>query len=167
MNRMALAVLSSLTLLSSAACSSSAPAAPNSTSQHETAKVSAPVAVKADLQGDQARVTVRFDAAATGVKINVHGADGLVVKSAATPVDNSNFTQGSETTFDVAFTPGTGRSHLVVAVDGTFKGSHRTSVSSFAIGTPSPEQQRASGTAVTGDDGQRVKIMPANGADTQ
>jgi hypothetical protein len=169
MNRMALAVLSSLlSLLPLAACSSSAKAAPDSSGEPDTAKMSAPVTVNAQLQEEQGRITVRFDSPATDVKINVFGVDGLVVKSPATPVNGSNFTQASVTTFDVAFTPGEGRSHLVVSVSGSFNGAQRTSVSSFSIGTPTAAQLKSPGNVVTGDDGQRVKIMPANGgANTQ
>ncbi|MFL5347033.1 MAG: hypothetical protein ACJ8AT_19790 [Hyalangium sp.] len=163
MKRMALAVFSSLLTLLSVACTPTAKAAPNSSGPAESAKVSAPVAVEAQLGDGQAHVTVRFTAPASDVKINVHGVDGLVVKSAGTPVDGSAFTEGSVTSFDVAFTPGPGRSHLVVAVNGSFRGAQRSSVSSFAVGTPSPEQQQSVGNVVTDDQGQRIKIMPANG----
>lgn len=164
MKRMALAVLSSLlTLPLAAACSSSTKAATDTSSKPDTAKMSAPVTVNADLKEDQARVTVRFDAPATDVKVNVFGVDGLVVKSSATPVDGSSFTQASTTTLDVAFTPGEGRSHLVVSVSGSFNGAQRTSVSSFAVGTPTAAQLKSPGNVETGSDGQRVKIMPANG----
>ncbi len=121
------------------------------------------MAVDAQLSDGQAHVTVRFSSPASNVKINVYGVDGLVVKSAATPVDGSNFAEASVTTFDVAFTPGPGRSNLVVAVNGSFRGAQRSSVSSFAVGTPSPEQQQSVGNVVTGDDGQRIHVMPANG----
>lgn len=164
MNRMALAVFSSLlTLLLSPACSPTAKAAPNSSNEPRTSKVSAPVTVEAQLGDGQAHVTVRFSSPATNVKIGVYGLDGLVVKSAATPVNGSSFTEASVTSFDVAFTPGPGRSNLVVAVNGSFRGAQRASVSTFAVGTPSAEQQQSVGTVVTGDDGQRIKIMPANG----
>ncbi|WP_224365164.1 hypothetical protein [Hyalangium versicolor] len=164
MNRMALAVLTSLlSLLPSAACTPTAKAAPDSSSKADTAKVSAPVTVDAQLQEGQARVTVRFDSPASDVKINVHGVDGLVVKSAATPVAGSSFTQASTSTFDVAFTPGPGRSHLVVGIEGSFNGTQRSTVKSFAVGTPSAEQQKSQGNVITGDDGQRIKILPSNG----
>ena len=161
MNRMALAVLSSLTLLTSAACTSSASAAQSTSSEPVAGKVTAPVKVEAQLKEDQAHITVRFDAPATDVKINVYGVDGLVVKNAATPVEGASFTQSAVQELDVTFTPGPGRSHLVVAVSGSFRGAERSSVSSFSIGTPSAAQQQSQGNVVTGDDGQRVKIMPA------
>ena len=164
MNRKTLAVFSSLLTLLSVACSPTAKAAPPSSGPAtETAKVSAPVTVEAQLGDGQAHVTVRFSSPASGVKINVHGVDGLVVKSAALPVDGASFTQASSTSFDVAFTPGPGRSHLVVAVDGSFQGAKLARVSTFAVGTPSREQQQAGGNVVTDDQGQRIEIMPANG----
>jgi hypothetical protein len=162
MKRMALAVFSSLLTLIWVGCTPTATAAPNSSNEPRTAKVSAPVAVEAQVSDGQAHVTVRFSSPASDVKINVYGVDGLVVKSAATPVDGSNFTEASVTTFDVAFTPGPGRSQLVVAVNGSFRGAQRASVSSFAVGSPSVEQQ-SQGNIITGDDGQRIKVMPAGG----
>jgi hypothetical protein len=165
MNRRALAVLPSLVvLLLAGACSSSAKSAPSAAATApETAKVSAPVSVDAQLGEGQARVTVRFDSPASDVKVNVYGLDGLVVKSAATPVDGSSFVKDAVAAFDVAFTPGAGRSHLAVAVSGSFQGGQRSSVSTFAVGTPSPEQQKSPGNVITGQDGQRIKVMPADG----
>ena len=163
MNRMALAVFSSLLTLLLVACTPTSKAAPSSNNEPEATKVTAPVAVDAQLGDGQAHVTVRFSAPANNVQINVHGVDGLVVKSAGTPVDGATFTESSVTSFDVAFTPGPGRSHLVVAVNGSFRGAQRSSVSSFAVGTPSPEQQQSVGNTVTDDKGQTIKIMPAGG----
>lgn len=164
MNRRALAVLPSFViLLLAGACSSSAKSAQNAAATTpETAKVSAPVSVDAQLGDGEARVTVRFDSPASDVKVNVYGLDGLVVKSAATPVDGASFVKDAVATFDVAFTPGAGRSHLAVAVSGSFQGGQRSRVSTFAVGTPSPEQQKAPGNVMTGPDGQRIKVMPAD-----
>jgi hypothetical protein len=165
MNRRALVVLPSLvTLLLAGACSSSAKPAPDAAATApETAKVSAPVSVDAQLAEGQARVTVRFDSPASDVKVSIYGLDGLVVKSSATPVDGASFVKDAVTTFDVAFSPGVGRSHLAVAVSGSFKGGQRSSVSTFSVGTPTPEQQKTPGNVVTGPDGQRIKVMPADG----
>ena len=159
MNRMALAVLSSLLTL--AACSPTAKTASNPSTQQEAGKVTAPVTVNAQLSEGKAHVTVRFASDATDVSIEVYGVDGLVVNTKATPMKGATVTAASEQAFDVAFTPGPGRSNLVVAVKGSFRGADRASVSSFAVGTPSAEQQKSSGTTVTGDDGQRVNIMPS------
>jgi hypothetical protein len=188
MNRMALAVLPSLvTLLLAGACTSpakstgtstadtatdtatdtaantAADTAPNKATGAETAKASAPVSVNAQLSEGRALVTVRFESPASNVRVKVYGVDGLVVKSAATPVDGASFVKDGATSFDVAFTPGPGRSHLAVAVTGSFVGGERSSVSTFAIGTPSPEQQKGPGTVMPGDNGQPIKVMPANG----
>ncbi|MCP3143446.1 hypothetical protein [Pyxidicoccus xibeiensis] len=180
MNRKALAVLSGLLALSApVACSSQAKSASTPSGQPETpsaarsdmtkthrpdtAKPSAPVDVKAELDKDRARVTLRFDAPATDVQVNISGVDGLTVKSAPTPVDGASFVAAGESSFDVTFTPGAGRSHLVVAVTGNFRGAHQSKVASFAVGTPSKEQQKSTGTTVTGEDGQRIKVMPSGG----
>ncbi|NMO22830.1 hypothetical protein HPC49_49885 [Pyxidicoccus fallax] len=176
MNRKALAVLSSLLALTApVACSSQSKATPAADATpaanekaalrggSDTAKVAAPVTVNADVNGDKARVTLRFDAPATDVQVNISGADGLKVKGATTPVNGASFTQAAVSTFDVEFTPGAGRSLLVVAVDGTFRGSHLSKVTTFAVGTPTTEQLKSSGDTVTGSDGERVKIMPMDG----
>jgi hypothetical protein len=171
MNRKALAVLPGLlALLAPVACTSSGTAtSPSNTSNaktesagYETAKMSAPISVDAQMGEGQARVTVRFASPGTDVRVGVSGTDGLVVKSNPTPVDGANFVESSISTFDVDFAPGEGRSHLVVAVSGTFKGSHLSKVSTFAIGTPTTAQQNASGKAVTGSDGERIKVMPVD-----
>lgn len=164
MNRKALTVVSSLlALMAPVACSSHAkPTTPAAASQ-DTAKVSAPVTVNAELDGERARVTLRFDAPASDVQVSVSGVDGLTVRSAASPVQGGSFARAEEKSFDVDFTPGAGRSHLVVAVTGTFQGAHLSKVSSFAMGKPTEAQQKSGGTTMTGSDGQRIKVMPAGG----
>ena len=165
MNRTALTVLSTLLALTApVACSSQAKSAPTSGSKADvaTAKVAAPVTVDAKLDGKRAHVTLRFEAPASHVQVNVSGVDGLTVRSAPTPVAGTHFTNASETSFDVDFTPGPGRSHLVVAVTGTFQGSHMSKVASFAVGTATAEQQKASGTILSDSDGERIKVMPSS-----
>ncbi|MFP2932849.1 hypothetical protein ACLESO_48430 [Pyxidicoccus sp. 3LG] len=180
MNRKALAVLSGLLALTApVACTSQAKSTPTTGSQADTApadkadtrkahrpdtaKPSAPVKVDAKLGEDRALVTLRFDAPATDVQVNISGVDGLTVTSASTPVNGASFVASGEQRFDVAFTPGAGRSHLVVSVTGTFQGAHQSKVTSFAVGTPTEAQMKSSGTTVTGGDGERIKIMPSGG----
>lgn len=165
MNRKALAVLTGLVALTAPlACSSSAKSNPGPADTAQAGKSSAPVEVDARLAEGQARVTLRFDAPANDVQVSVAGVDGLEVKSAATPVQGGSFAEAGSTAFDVAFTPGRGRSHLVVSVSGMFRGSHQTKVASFAVGEPSAEQQKASGSeTMTNSDGQRIKVMPSGG----
>jgi hypothetical protein len=88
--------------------------------------------------------------------------DGLVVTSAPTLLEGASFNRGEATSFDIAFTPGAGRSHLVVAVAGSFQGSSLSRVASFAVGSPTVEQQKASDSdsATTDSNGQRIKMMP-------
>jgi hypothetical protein len=108
-------------------------------------------------------MTVRFDAEGKDVRVEVRGTDGLAVTSTAAPVERGSFAQGESTTFDVAFTPGPGRSYLSVAVSGKFRGAgKRAAVATFPVGEPTPEQRKATGTAVEGD-GERVKVVvPGN-----
>lgn len=165
MNRISSAVLwSSLVLLSLGACarSAAAPQKPDEAPPPVSGKPSAPVTVDAQLAGQSAHVTVRFDAPVSDARVAVSGVDGLVVTSEQTPVQGGSFEQGAVTGFDVAFTPGPGRSHLVVSVAGTFQGAPRTRVASFAVGSPTAEQKQSSGAEKTeGGNGERIKIMPA------
>ncbi len=166
MNRKTLAVLPGFfALLALAACSSSSKSTPSSTTASEPAvqgKMEAPVEVNVQMQESSAHITVRFDAPATGVRVNVHGVDGLVVTSQPTLADNVNFPQATTASYDVAFTRGAGRSHLVVSVSGEFKGAQRTRVASFAIGTPTDAQRSSNATKAEGANGERIKVMPAD-----
>lgn len=166
MNRKTFAVLPGLfALLALAACSSSSKSTPPSTTAPEPTvqgKMQAPVVVNAQFEESSARVTVRFDAPATGVRVNVHGLDGLVVTSQPTLADNVNFPQATTATYDVAYTRGAGRSHLVVSVSGEFKGAQRSRVATFAIGTPTDSQRSSNATKAEGAEGERIKVMPAD-----
>lgn len=124
-------------------------------------KQQAPVVVNAEMTDSSARVTLRFDAPATGVRVSVHGVDGLVVTSQPTLADGVNFPPASTASYDVTFTPGAGRSHLVVSVSGEFKGAQRSRVATFAIGTPTDSQRSSNATKAEGANGERIKVMPA------
>ncbi|WPB81599.1 hypothetical protein KYC5002_21080 [Archangium violaceum] len=167
MNRKTFAVLPGLfALLALGACSSSSKSTPSSTTDSEPAvqgKMQAPVVVNAQFEDSSARITVRFDAPATGVRVEVHGLDGLlVIGQPPTLASNVNFPQGTTATYDVLYTPGAGRSHLVVSVSGEFKGAQRTRVATFAIGTPTDSQRSSQATKAEGSDGERIKVMPAD-----
>jgi hypothetical protein len=153
MNRIAIAVVAALL----AAPATAAPAA--GSSSPVTGKILAPVTVEASLSEGSARVTVRFDRAATEVRVRVAGLDGLVVKGAATPVNAATFGKGEVATFDLAFTPGAGRSFLSIAVSGRFGGARRATAVSFPVGEKSAEQQKGIGTVIQGADGERVKVL--------
>ena len=170
MNRITFAVLPGFfALLALGACSSSTKSTSATTNNSSTAsepavhgKQQAPVAVNAELEDTSARVTVRFDAPATGVRVSVHGVDGLVVTSQPTLADGVNFPQATTASYDVTFTRGAGRSHLVVSVSGDFKGAQRTRVASFAIGTPTDAQHSSNATKAEGANGERIKVIPAD-----
>lgn len=169
MNRMTFAALPGvLALLALTACSSSTKSTSATSASPATAseqvvhgKQQAPVAVNAEMTDTSARVTVRFETPATGVRVSVHGVDGLVVTSQPTLADGVNFPQATTASYDVAFTPGAGRSHLVVSVSGEFKGAQRSRVASFAIGTPTDSQRSSNATKAEGANGERIKVMPA------
>jgi len=159
MNRIALAVTAAALALAGG-CTPQSPPAPPASAPPVRGKPSAPVSVDAQLSGASGRVTVRFDADAKDVRVEVHGAGGLVVTSGAAPVDGASFARGEATAFDVSFTPGPGRSHLAVAVSGKFHGAgRRAAVASFPVGDPSPDQLKAEGTVVEGQDGERLKVV--------
>ncbi len=161
MNRLSFTLLPGFfALLALTACSSSTKSTPAAATPSSTSE--APVTVNAELQETSARITLRFDTPATGVRVGVHGVDGLVVTSQPTLADNVNFPQATTASYDVAFTRGAGRSHLVVSVSGEFKGAQRTRVASFAIGTPTDSQRSSSATKAEGAGGERIKVMPAD-----
>ena len=77
----------------------------------------------------------------------------------AEPVARGTYARGETATFDVAFTPGPGRSYLAVTVSGKFRGAgHRAAVASFAVGEPTVEQRKAGGTVLEGG-GERIKVV--------
>ncbi len=141
------------------ACNASKPLVGNATKQYRKA-LSAPVAVNFQVGADAGKITLTFDAPASGVHVNVYGVDGLSVTSAPQPISGADFAKCDAPSFDVAYVAGQGRSHLVVAVTGNFKGSVRSSTFSHAIGTRSAEQRKAVGSAMTDSDGKRIKLMP-------
>lgn len=160
-HRIAIALLVALSVAPVfAACDAAKPSVRKASPPYRKA-MSAPVAVNFQLGTDSGRVSVAFETPATGVHINVYGVDGLEVSSASQPVSGAAFGKCDSAGFDVAFVPGGGRSHLVIAVTGNFNGSIRSSTFSHAIGTKSAQQQKPIGTTVTDSDGQRVKLLSA------
>ncbi len=132
---------------------------PTSASSHTPpkGKPSAPVAVSAELGERSAKVAVAFEADAEDVSISVSGVDGLVVSSAAVVVERGAFARGATQRFPVEFTPGAGRSQLVVTVAGRFGGAQRARVAAFGIGDgPLPNTGEVTKTS----DGDTVKVMP-------
>jgi hypothetical protein len=125
-------------------------------------KLTAPVALEAEVSDRSARVTVRFEHKATDVNVNVWGVDGLEVVGARTVVGEAAFSEGETKVFDVAFTRGIGRSHLVVGVTGQFAGQRLQRAVTFAVGTPTDPQVAGEGARMTTDDGQRIRVMPAD-----
>jgi hypothetical protein len=159
MSRIALAVTTAALALAAAGCAPRSSPAPEAPAAPGPGKPRAPVSIEAQLSGRTARVTVRFDAEAKDVRVEIRGAGGLAVTSAATPVEKASFARGEATAFDVSFTPGPGRSHLAVAVSGKFHGAgRRATVASFAVGEPAPGQREGEGTVVE-TDGERIKVV--------
>lgn len=123
-------------------------------------KSKAPVTVTTVFGDGKATVTLRFDQAVEDVVIGLRGLDGLQVANVP-PVEKTRFAKGEALTLEVSFTPGLGRSHLAVDIEGTFRGQRRMAVQTFAVGHPTAEQMKASeGMILTTPDGQRLKVMP-------
>lgn len=101
-------------------------------------KAMAPVAIDAELSLASARVTLRFEAAAQGVSVVFSGLDGLALRGEASVLSGADVVAGETKIFDVPYTVGPGRSHLVVSVEGMFHGSRRNRVATFARGTNLP-----------------------------
>ncbi|MCA9577485.1 MAG: hypothetical protein KC668_18745 [Myxococcales bacterium] len=145
--------------LATSACSS--PHAASSTPAPEQdvhAKPGAAVTVDAALAASSARVHLRFDADAQDVTVHVGGVDGLVVTRGGV-LDVGDVARGDVRTLDVAFTPGDERSHLVVAVSGTYATGALSRVSSFAVG----ETREKSTQLIRGDGRERVHLIPVGG----
>ncbi len=158
MNRIALAVTTAALAL--AACAPQPSAAPQPSVPPGAGKPAAPVSVAAKLSGGSGRVTVRFEADAKDVRVDVHGVGGLAVTSAVAPLERASFARGETAAFDVTFTPGPGRSSIAVAVSGKFHGAgRRASVASFDVGEPTPEQLKGGGTVVETSEGERLKVV--------
>jgi hypothetical protein len=162
MNRFAIAVAAGLLALPALAGGPAPGRGQKTTVRTVHGKPQAPVSVTARISAGTATVTVRFHSSATEAAIDVHGVDGLTVTSAASPLAGARFARGEAVTFDVAFTEGPGRAYLAVGVSGKFGGTKRSTVASFAVGQPTPEQQKPAGTAATDSQGQRIKVMPGN-----
>jgi hypothetical protein len=123
-------------------------------------KSKVPITVTTVFGAGKATVTLRFDQAVEEAVIGMRGLDGLHVTSQPL-VDKTSFTKGEILTLDVPFTPGPGRSHLVVDLEGKFRGQRRMAVQTFAVGDLSAEQLKAAeGTILTTTDGQRLKVLP-------
>lgn len=130
--------------------------------QPSAGKPQAPVQVDAEVGASSARVTVRFDQAATGVDVRASGADGLAVQGDGLLARGTSVTAGETSTFDVPFSPGPGQSMLVISVRGTFAAGDRIAVRAFPVGKPSAEQQNKADAGTTQIGNERVKLLPAD-----
>lgn len=157
MNRTAIALLAALLALPTLA----ADPAGKGAAQTPAGKPRAPASATARIGDGMATVTVRFDSPASDVTLAVSGLDGLTVTSDPTPLTGGRFRRGQTVTFDVGFTPGPGRSHLALTIGGTFGGQQRNVSQTFAIGSPTAEQQKPAVPPVTDSQGQRIKVMPS------
>lgn len=124
-------------------------------------KNQAPVTITTRFGDRDGSVTIRFDTAVEDAVVAVRGLDGMTVDSATTAVGTS-FQKGEKLTLDLTYTPGEGRSHLAVSVDGAFRGRRMSAVHTFAFGKPSAAQLKAKDKEVmVNSDGQRLRLLPA------
>jgi hypothetical protein len=151
-------------VLGLAACA--AAPAPLKKAPHEAeipGKNKAPVVLDVQMNNGVAHVTLRFETAARDVNVDVKGVDGMQVTSAPSLVAYGQFSAGQTATFDVAYTPGPGRSNLAVSVIGTFNGVRLGTTTMYGVGTPTEEQKRTPGDVTTDSSGQRIKVLPSGG----
>lgn len=153
-----------IALLALGCCGLALPAAPVGRKApapaQATHKGKVPVTVTARFGEGKATVTLRFEQAVADATIGFRGLDGLAVSSVP-PIGKTRFEKGETLTLEVLLSPGPGRSHLAVDISGSFRGQVRMGVSTFAVGKPTPEQEKAgAGTVLTTTGGQRLKVMP-------
>lgn len=123
-------------------------------------KSKVPVTITTVFKEGKAMVTLRFNQAVEEAVIGVRGLDGLQVANVP-PVEETSFARGEVLSMEVSYTPGSGRSHLAVDIEGNFRGQHRMGVQTFSVGKPSAEQLKASQSNIlTTTGGQRIKLMP-------
>ena len=117
-------------------------------------KPTAPVEISAKLSPTNARVALRFEAAAEQVLVNVSGLDGLTVE----PIKSGEgrYKVGEVALIDVDYTGPSGT--LVINVAGTFNGARKSRVVTFAVGDV---KLIDSGTQVTPNNGQPFKTLPS------
>jgi hypothetical protein len=158
--RLAIAVLLAGQAL--AACAGPAPEAPASAPAAPRGTPGAPVEVEAALRPGAATIALAFGADASDVAVRLSGIDGLAVTGPPAPVERGSYRRGERAAVEVTFAPGPGESHLVVTVEGTFGGSRRTLVRSFAVDRKSPAQEeKARAGVVTDEQGERLHLLPA------
>jgi hypothetical protein len=122
------------------------------------AKTGAPVDIAAQVGADAASVRIAFRSAATDVTVKVWGADGLVVKSDATPIAGRAFAQGEAVDLAVSFAAPAAGSSLAVSVGGQFGTRRLTRVQSFAVGA-APAAPSAPGELRTDGAGRPVRVL--------
>ena len=120
-----------------------------------------PVAVSAVFAEGRATVTLRFQQAASEVTVRFRGLDGLSVQTQP-DLPRQAYKRGELLKLEVTLTPGPGTSHLAVDLEGTFAGQRRLEVRTFAVGEPTPAQQKAkTDQTFRTEDGRRLKLLPA------
>lgn len=122
------------------------------------AKRAAPVSIEAKLGSGTARLVFRFAAPSEGVDISVNGIDGLTVTSATALVQNGTFERGATAAYDVAYTPGPGRSMLNVTITGIFGGARSGRAAAFTVGEPTAAQKAAAEQGAV-DASDEVKVL--------
>jgi hypothetical protein len=121
-------------------------------------KRTAPVAIDAKLSAARARVTLRFEAAASDVTIGLQGLDGLTLGPGEAPAARA-FNAGESVTVEVPFT--SARGTLAVSVAGTFAGARQYRAVSFAVGAEAaPSVAAPVGAAPVTTDREQLQVLP-------
>ena len=150
-------LLSTLLVVISSCSTSQEIKTPPASPRVETRKPGAPTELETKLKERSAALSLTFEGAGENVSVVVAGIEGVVTSSAELMAGES-VKAGEVRQFEVPFVRGAA-GHLVVSVEGTFAGGRKARVHTVAIGDGA---ELGAGVLQTTDDGDRVKVMPAD-----
>lgn len=145
-------------VLTSCSTSQEIKAPPAAAAREETRKPGAPTELESHLKERSAALSLRFDGAGENVSVVISGIQGVTTSSAELMAGES-VKAGEVRQFEVPFARGESAGHLVVSVEGTFSGGRKARVHTVAIGDAA---LLGAGVLQTTDDGDAVKVMPAD-----
>ena len=124
----------------------------------DTEKPGAPTKLESQVGANSAKLSLHFDSPGEEVWVTATGISGVTVTSSHEVLSGVSVKRGEDKAFEVAFTKGAGRGHLVISVRGKFGGMTMARVHSVVIGEgPLPDD--GSKVLIT-NDGDAVKVMP-------
>ena len=141
--------------------SSSKEAVP-STKGGSTAKLAAPVDVKASIFSDSATLEVQFNAVAEDVKVRVWGTDGLEVKNGEPQNKTTRYERGQTMTLEVSFEAPENECNLAIGVSGEFRGQRERVVRSFTVKGSKDASEQKPAEVQLDDKGRKIHVLKAD-----